>query len=127
MSEAGSKRRAAAWLRTPEAAAARLAPIRPAPVDPAFDTGALEGALDQHPHRLHAFLRDQRAIAGVGRAYANEILHAARLSPYANGPSLTPEHVERLHAAIVGQLGEATERLIPMPSAGLATKAAHGY
>ena len=85
----------------------------------------MTAALEQHPHRLHAFLRDQRAIAGIGRAYANEILHAARLSPYANGASLTPEQLERLHAAIVGQLGEATERLVPLSQKGLAAKAGH--
>src|SRR6476661_929607 len=120
-------RRAVAWLLTPEAVAEQLAHIGPEPLDPAFDTAALKAALEQHPHRLHAFLRDQRAIAGIGRAYANEILHAARLSPYANGASLTPEQLERLHAAIVGQLGEATERLIPLSQKGLAAKAGHDY
>jgi formamidopyrimidine-DNA glycosylase len=127
MSEAGRKRRAGAWLLTPEAVAEQLAHIGPEPLDPAFDTAALKAALEQHPHRLHAFLRDQRAIAGIGRAYANEILHAARLSPYANGASLTPEQLERLHAAIVGQLGEATERLVPLSQKGLAVKAGHSY
>src|SRR6478736_2601376 len=120
MSEAGRKRRAGAWILTPEAVAEQLAHIGPEPLDPAFDTAALKAALEQHPHRLHAFLRDQRAIAGIGRAYANEILHAARLSPYANGASLTPEQLERLHAAIVGQLGEATERLVPLSQKGQA-------
>ena len=76
MSEAGRKRRAGAWILTPEAVAEQLAHIGPEPLDPAFDTAALAAALEQHPHRLHAFLRDQRAIAGIGRAYANEILHA---------------------------------------------------
>ncbi len=127
MTEGGRKRRAGAWLLTPEAVAEQLAHIGPEPLDPAFDTAALKAALEQHPHRLHAFLRDQRAIAGIGRAYANEILHAARLSPYANGASLTPEQLERLHAAIVGQLSEATERLVPLSQKGLAAKAGHDY
>lgn len=127
MSEGGSKRRAGAWLLTPEALAAELAHLGPEPLDPSFDAAALRRQLEAHPHRLHAFLRDQRAIAGIGRAYANEILHAARLSPYAMGTQLDDEEVERLHAAIVGLLGDATERLIPLSGAGLATKAAHGY
>ena len=114
MTEAGRKRRAGAWLLTPEAVAEQLAHIGPEPLDPAFDTAALKAALEQHPHRLHAFLRDQRAIAGIGRAYAN-------------GASLTPEQLERLHAAIVGQLGEATERLVPLSQNGLAAKAGHDY
>jgi formamidopyrimidine-DNA glycosylase len=127
MTEAGRKRRAGAWLYSPEAAAAELEHLGPEPLDPSFDTEALRAALAAHPHRLHAFLRDQRAIAGIGRAYANEILHVARLSPYANGSSLTDEELERLHAAIVGELATATERLIPLSEKGLATKAAHGY
>jgi formamidopyrimidine-DNA glycosylase len=127
MTEAGRKRRAGAWLLSAEAVADELVHVGPEPLDPAFDTAALRRALEEHPHRLHAFLRDQRAIAGIGRAYANEILHAARLSPYANGSSLTGEQLERLHASIVDQLGMATERLIPQSSSGLATKAAHGY
>ena len=85
------------------------------------------GRCEEHPHRLHAFLRDQRAIAGIGRAYANEILHAARLSPYAMGTGLTDEELERLHSAIVGTLAEATERLVGQSGKGLAGKAARGY
>src|SRR3954447_15294308 len=127
MTEAGRKRRAGAWLLTPEQAAQQLEHIGPEPLDPAFDTAALKAALEQHPHRLHAFLRDQRAIAGIGRAYANEILHAARLSPYARSSTLTDEQLARLHAAITGLLGETVERLVPLSESGLATKAARGY
>jgi formamidopyrimidine-DNA glycosylase len=127
MSEAGSKRRAGAWLLTREALDEELAHLGPEPLDPSFDAEALRRQLDAHPHRLHAFLRDQRAIAGIGRAYANEILYTARLSPYAMGTQLDDEELGRLHAAIVEELGEATERLIPLSDKGLATKASHGY
>jgi formamidopyrimidine-DNA glycosylase len=127
MSEPGSKRRAGAWLLTPEALEAELAHIGPEPLDPSFDTAALRRQLTEHPHRLHAFLRDQRAIAGIGRAYANEILHTARLSPYAMGTQLDDDELQRLHDAITAELGEATERLIPLSTGGLATKASHGY
>jgi formamidopyrimidine-DNA glycosylase len=127
MSEAGSKRRAAVWLLTPDQVAEDLAHVGPEPLDPAFTVDALRTQLADHPHQLHAFLRDQRAIAGVGRAYANEILHAAKLSPYTRGATLTDEEVERFHAAITGLLGEATERLVPQSGSGLATKAKHGY
>ncbi len=127
MSEAGSKRRAGAWLLSPEALEAELGHLGPEPLDPSFDAAALRRQLEAHPHRLHAFLRDQRAIAGIGRAYANEILHAARLSPYAMSTQLDDEELQRLHDAIVGELGEATERLVPLSASGLATKASHGY
>jgi formamidopyrimidine-DNA glycosylase len=76
---------------------------------------------------LHAFLRDQRAIAGIGRAFANEILHAAMLSPYARGAALEPEEVARLHAAITGVLSSAVTRLVPLSGSGLTTKSDRGY
>ena len=54
--------------------------------------------------RLHSLLRDQKLIAGIGRAWANEILHAAKLSPYALSKDVAPEEVERLAAAIDSEL-----------------------
>ncbi len=114
MTETGSKRRAAAWLLRPDALAAELAHIGPEPLDPAFTVEALRAQLEARPHQLHGFLRDQRAIAGIGRAFANEILHAAMLSPYQRGATLTDEELERLHAAITGVLGDAVERLVPL-------------
>ena len=89
----------------PDALAAELAHIGPEPLDPAFTPAALAETLQAHPHQLHAFLRDQRAIAGIGRAFANEILHAAMLSPYQRSATLSDAEVERLHAAITGVLG----------------------
>jgi formamidopyrimidine-DNA glycosylase len=127
MSEPGSKRRAAVWLLSPEQVTDELGHIGPEPLDATFTVDALRTQLAEHPHQLHAFLRDQRAIAGIGRAYANEILHAAQLSPYTRGATLSEEELERLHAAITGLLGEAATRLEAQSSAGLATKAKHGY
>jgi formamidopyrimidine-DNA glycosylase len=127
MSESGHKRRAGVWLLRPDALAAELAHIGPEPLDRAFTVAALAETLREHPHQLHAFLRDQRAIAGIGRAFANEILHAAMLSPYQRSATLTEAEVERLHAAITGVLGAAVERLVPLSGAGLTTKADRGY
>jgi formamidopyrimidine-DNA glycosylase len=127
MAESGHKRRAGVWLLRPDALAAELAHIGPEPLDPAFTPAALRATLEAHPHQLHAFLRDQRAIAGVGRAFANEILHAAMLSPYQRSATLSDDELGRLHAAIVGVLGAAVERLVPLSGAGLTTKADRGY
>ena len=127
MSESGHKRRAGVWLLRPGALAAELAHIGPEPLDPAFTAAALRETLEAHPHQLHAFLRDQRAIAGIGRAFANEILHAAMLSPYQRSATLSDEELGRLHAAITGVLGAAVERLVPLSGAGLTTKADRGY
>ena len=127
MTEGGSKRRAGAWLWTPAQLEAELGHLGPEPLDPRFDVGALRDAMAAHPHPLHGFLRDQRAVAGIGRAFANEILHAAMLSPYTRTAVLSDEEVARLHAAITGVLGGAVERLVPLSGKGLTTKADRGY
>jgi formamidopyrimidine-DNA glycosylase len=127
MSESGHKRRAGVWLMRPDALAAELAHIGPEPLEPAFTAAALAHQLREHPHQLHAFLRDQRAVAGIGRAFANEILWAARLSPYQRSAALSDDDVETLHAAITGTLGAAVERLVPLSGSGLTTKADRGY
>ncbi len=127
MTEGGSKRRAGAWLLSPQALEQELAHIGPEPLDPSFTVDVLAQAAQEHPHLLHGFLRDQRAIAGIGRAFANEILHAAMLSPNTRSAKLDRAELERLHTAIVGVLGAAVERLVPLSTKGLTTKAARGY
>jgi formamidopyrimidine-DNA glycosylase len=64
----------------------------------------LSELLEADNRRLHSLLRDQRALAGIGRAWANEILHRARLSPFALSTQLEPEEVERLAEAIDSEL-----------------------
>jgi formamidopyrimidine-DNA glycosylase len=70
------------------------------------------------PRPLHALLRDQRTIAGIGRSWVDEILWEARLSPYKRGAALHAEESERLRAAIVNVLDGAIahyERAIRLP------------
>ncbi len=67
------------------------------------------GALLAAPRPLHAVLRDQHVIAGIGRSWADEILWTARLSPFKRGGELGAEEVARLRAAIVEVLGAALE------------------
>jgi len=107
LTEAGKKKRAGVWLLTPEEAEAELAHIGPE----ALGLGAerLAEILASESRRLHSLLRDQRVIAGIGRAWANEILHAAKLSPYALSKDVTPEEVERLAAAIDTELERGLE------------------
>jgi formamidopyrimidine-DNA glycosylase len=102
LTEGGPKKRAGVWLLTPEAAEKELAHLGPE----ALGLGAerLGEILAQEPRRLHSLLRDQRIIAGIGRAWANEILHTARLSPFAPAQSLTPEQVRTLADAIDSEL-----------------------
>ena len=107
LTEAGAKKRAGVWLLTPDAAEAELAHLGPE----ALGLGAerLAEICSDESRRLHSLLRDQRLIAGIGRAWANEILHAARLSPYALAPELERGEVERLAAAIDSELERGLE------------------
>ena len=102
LTEAGKKKRAGVWLLTPEAAEAELAHLGPEANE--RDAAQLGEILHGESRRLHSLLRDQRAIAGIGRAWANEILHVARLSPYALSRELDDEEVERLNGAIHSEL-----------------------
>jgi formamidopyrimidine-DNA glycosylase len=107
LTEAGAKKRAGVWLLTPEAAEAELEHLGPE----AYGLGAerLGEICAGDSRRLHSLLRDQRAVAGIGRAWANEILHHAKLSPYALTQDLTPEEVERLAKAIDSELERGLE------------------
>jgi formamidopyrimidine-DNA glycosylase len=107
LTEAGAKRRAGVWLLRPDALEAELAHL--GPEADALDADALGRILHSDSRRLHSMLRDQRLIAGIGRAWANEILHAARLSPYALSTQLTDEEVERLATAIREELARGLE------------------
>jgi formamidopyrimidine-DNA glycosylase len=76
------------------------------------------GELLAAPRPLHASLRDQRVIAGIGRSWADEILWRARLSPFKRGADLDPAERQRLGEAIVACLGEAIEhyeRTVALP------------
>ncbi len=65
------------------------------------------GELLDLPRPLYALLRDQHVIAGIGRSWVDEILHAAKLSPFKRGNDLEPDEAQRLREAIVGELGRA--------------------
>src|SRR6058998_3713415 len=92
LTEAGSKKRAGVWLLTPEQLAEELAHLGPEALG--LGAEALGEICAREPRRLHSLLRDQRVIAGIGRAWANEILHHARLSPYALSRDLDGGQVE---------------------------------
>lgn len=102
LTENARKKRAGVWLLTPEAAAAEVAHLGPEALG--LEADALAEILRRKAHRLHPLLRDQRAIAGIGRAWANEILHAAKLSPYALSTELGDDEVARLATAMNEEL-----------------------
>lgn len=107
LTEAGAKKRAKVGLYTPEAIEEELAHLGREAYG--LSTKKLAEILASDSRRLHAFLRDQRLIAGIGRAWANEILNHARLSPYALTTELSEEEVQRLSDAIQEELTRGLE------------------
>jgi formamidopyrimidine-DNA glycosylase len=81
---------------------------------PAPPLPELEKAVDQ-PRHLHPLLRDQRAIAGIGRSWVDEILWEARLSPFKKGSELESDEVERLYdaLAVLGSAIDHYEEVVP--------------
>ncbi len=102
LTENARRKRAGVWLLTPEAAEAEVAHLGPDALG--IGAAALGEILRRESRRLHPLLRDQRALAGIGRAWSNEILHEAKLSPYALSTDLDDAEVERLAAAIDSEL-----------------------
>jgi formamidopyrimidine-DNA glycosylase len=107
LTEAGSKKRAGVWLLRPDAVREELSYLGPEANELSVDDVARILASDSR--RLHSLLRDQRALAGIGRAWANEILHTARLSPFALSTDLDEEEVDRLAEAIDSELARGLE------------------
>jgi len=107
LTEAGAKKRAKVGLYTPEAIEEELAHLGPEAYG--LSTRELGEILASDSRRLHAFLREQRLVAGIGRAWANEILNHAQLSPYALTTELTGEEIERLNDAIQEELARGLE------------------
>jgi len=107
LTEAGKKKRAGVWLLTPAQLDAELAHLGPDALD--LDAEALGEILRRERRQLHPLLRDQRALAGIGRAHANEILWEARLSPFRLSTDLADDEVETLATAIHEDLARALE------------------
>lgn len=84
-------------------------------LDPELDEAKLASLLAGSSGTVKSVLADQTVIAGIGNAYSDEILHAAKLSPFAKASKLRPDEVTRLHSAMVSILADALER-----SSGLA-------
>jgi formamidopyrimidine-DNA glycosylase len=107
LTEAGKKKRAGVWLVTESQLEQDLGHLGPDALD--LDAATLGEILRRERRQLHPLLRDQRAIAGIGRAHANEILLRARLSPFKASTDLSDEEVERLAEAIRDDLTRALE------------------
>ncbi|MEP6462456.1 MAG: DNA-formamidopyrimidine glycosylase family protein [Frankiaceae bacterium] len=111
LTEAGTQKKLAVYVVRDPRVVPGVARLGMDPFDPAFTVDALAGMLVSAGRaQIKGVLTDQSVLAGVGNAYSDEVLHAARLSPFKPASSLTPEEVARLYGALVGTLGDAVQR-----------------
>ena len=119
LTEAGTQKRLAISLVRDPADVPGIARLGIDPLDPSFDAAVLRALLAGRTAQLKRVLSDQSLIAGVGNAYSDEALHAARLSPFRPAGNLTADESQRLHDALVGLLREAVGRAVGLPASEL--------
>ncbi|HXW33165.1 MAG TPA: DNA-formamidopyrimidine glycosylase family protein [Acidimicrobiales bacterium] len=110
VTEAGTEKRLAIWLVRDVNDIENVATLGPDPLEAGFDAGELGRLLARESGTVKNALVRQSVIAGVGNAYSDEALHAARLSPFKTANRLSEEEVARLHDALVSVLADAVER-----------------
>jgi formamidopyrimidine-DNA glycosylase len=111
VTEAGTQKRLALYVVRSVEDVRGIASLGPDPLDEEFTPARLRGILAQAGRaQVKGTLRDQSVVAGIGNAYSDEVLHAAKLSPYKASSSLTDAEVETLYAAIRDVLGDAIAR-----------------
>lgn len=117
VTEAGTQKHLAVYVVRDPLEVPGIARLGPDPLSADFTAEAFAGLLAGEGRQIKGVLRDQSVIAGIGNAYSDEILHAARMSPFKLAAKLSGEEVARLYEAIGTTLAAAVER-----SQGLALK-----
>ena len=116
LTEAGTQKRLAVYVVRDPLQVPGIATLGPDPLDPAFDVAALTRILEGSRQQIKGLLRDQSVLAGVGNAYSDEVLHAAKLSPYAVAGKLGEGEIERLWTAMRTVLTDAVEAAAGKPA-----------
>ncbi|MGW7041825.1 Fpg/Nei family DNA glycosylase [Streptomyces avermitilis] len=110
LTEAGTQKRLAVHVVRDPGEVPGVARLGPDPLADDFDEARFARLLEGERRQIKGALRDQSLIAGVGNAYSDEILHAAKMSPFKLTSALTAEEVRRLYEALRTTLTEAVER-----------------
>jgi formamidopyrimidine-DNA glycosylase len=122
VTEAGTRKSLALYVVRDPAEVEGIARLGPDPLSDDFTVEVLREILTQAGRaQVKGVLRSQANIAGIGNAYSDEVLHAARMSPFKPANTLTADDTQGLYDAIRGVLGEAVRR-----STGLAAAALKG-
>lgn len=111
VTEAGTRKSLALYLVRSPADVEGIARLGPDPLEDTFTPEALAAILESEGRKqIKGVLRHQGTIAGIGNAYSDEILHAARMSPFKPANSLTDDELATLFAAVKETLGDAVDR-----------------
>ncbi|MFJ2261470.1 Fpg/Nei family DNA glycosylase [Streptomyces sp. NPDC087844] len=110
LTEAGTQKRLAVYVVRDPSDVPGVARLGPDPLADDFDEARFAALLAGERRQLKGALRDQSLVAGVGNAYSDEILHAARMSPFKLASALTPQETRRLYEALRATLLEAVGR-----------------
>lgn len=117
LTEAGTQKNLAAWVVGDPTLVPGIAKLGPDALD--VDRAGLAEILRGRTERVKTLLTEQSTLAGIGNAYSDEILHAARLSPFAAAGKLDAAAVDRLHESMREILTDATERALRQDAARL--------
>jgi formamidopyrimidine-DNA glycosylase len=115
VTEAGTQKHLAVYVVRDPQQVPGIARLGPDPLDTAFTPEVFAGLLAGERRQVKGVLRDQSVIAGIGNAYSDEILHAAKMSPFKLAATLTPEEAARLYEVIGTTLADAVERSRGLP------------
>ncbi len=124
LTEAGTQKRLAVYVVTDPRQVPGIARLGPDPLT--LDEAGFAAVVRAHRAQLKGVLTDQKVLAGIGNAYSDEILHAAKLSPFAIANRLDDEALGRLHQATSAVLRDAVERSVGQKSASLKSEKRSG-
>lgn len=127
LTEAGTKKSLAVSVVRDPLDVPGIARLGPDPLDPAFTREAFAAVLTGRRTQIKGLLRDQGLIAGIGNAYSDEILHAAKMSPYAPAANLDDADVDRLYEALQTTLRTAIDEAAGKPPADLKDAKRSGF
>jgi formamidopyrimidine-DNA glycosylase len=120
ITEAGTKKSLAIYLVRDPQEVPGIARLGPDPLDEAFTIDVLAAILQKAGRaQVKGVLREQGTIAGIGNAYSDELLHAAKISPFAPASGIEGERLQTLYDAIRTVLGDAVERSRGLAAADL--------
>jgi formamidopyrimidine-DNA glycosylase len=119
LTEAGTKKSLAVYVVRSLPDVPGIARLGPDPLDDTFSRTDFAALLAGRRTQIKGLLRDQAVIAGIGNAYSDEILHAARMSPYAIAATLGEAEIDGLYEAMQTTLREAVSAASGKPPADL--------